>query len=156
MVARSIFRPHMDLFIYNPLKYMKLVTNPTEDHDIVDFNVDGALYTVKAGKSERMPDKAVEYLCRVYGFLIDDGKCLEVEPEKTEATRIAAKASAEAVEDEKIPLEEDLSMIHGLGAKSVEKLLKAGIKTKSAFGKLKFDELKELVGALVASKFVSK
>lgn len=132
---------------------MKLITNPTADSDIVDYNVESKLYTVKAGTSERMPDHAVEYLCKIYGFLIDEGKCLVTPPEKTEATRITQKASAEAIKEEKVAPGEDLSMIHGLGTKSVEKLLAKGIKTKTAFNKLTTDELTDVVGRLVASKF---
>jgi len=128
---------------------MRLVTNPTEC-DIIDYNVNTKLYTIKAKTSEKMPDDAAKYLCNVYGFLIDEGPCHE-----PVADAEVKKESAKAVEEKEADPSDDLSMVHGLGTKSVQKLLDAGVKTKKDFNKLSYSKLTEIVGALVASKFKS-
>ena len=50
---------------------------------------------------------------------------------------------------------EGLSAIKNLGDKSVEKLHAAGVKTVEAFHALSNNQLKEIVGPVVAAKFVS-
>jgi len=147
---------------------MKLITN-SSDCDIIDFNVDGKKYSIMAGTSERMEDNAVDYLCRIYGFLKDEGLCIDGRDEPTAAKRKAVEKANEAIEslkeeedeeEEEVQVKpkkvlESLSTIHGLGGKSIEKLLAADIKTKEQFNKLKHNELVDIVGALVASKFKS-
>jgi len=122
---------------------MILVKNPTEN-DLVDFNYDFVLYTIKAGTSERLPDNAATYMCKHITWLVNEGKCIEHKTvaEKTEEVK-------ELAEVKKC----DLGDIHGLGEKSVEKLIKAEILTKEEFNKLTNEELTEIVGSLVASKF---
>jgi len=138
---------------------MKLITNPT-DIDIIDYNVDTKLYTIKAGASEKLPNDVASYLCRVYPFLQDEGLCHEPVPhaEKKAAKELLKTVEgevAEEEEEEKTDPANDLSMIHGLGAKSAEKLIAAGIKTKQDFAKLDAKKLTAIVGGLVASKFKS-
>jgi predicted DNA-binding helix-hairpin-helix protein len=131
---------------------MKLISNPSES-DIIDYNVGGALYTLKAGESSRVPNEVCNYLCRIYGFLVDEGVCIEHQSTK-DADEALEKKAAKAVKKAKKD-EEDLTTIHGLGKKSVKKLLDADVKTRKEFNKLTYDQLKEIIGALTASKFKS-
>lgn len=49
---------------------MKTISNPESGADIIDRNVDGALYTIKKGETlENVRDEVAEVFSSVYGFL---------------------------------------------------------------------------------------
>jgi predicted flap endonuclease-1-like 5' DNA nuclease len=79
---------------------------------------------------------------------------------KIQEARLKDKARAEELKQGrtgqfmKANPEEGLSLVKGLGEKSVEKLHEAGIKTIGAFEALTDEQLNEIIGPLVAGKII--
>lgn len=72
-----------------------MIIKNTSNANIVDYNVDKALYTILAGQTVDIPDTAAEYLMKVYHFLQksieevkQEPKIEQVEPTKTEEVEV--------------------------------------------------------------------
>ena len=80
------------------------IKNPTNS-DIVDYNFDRKLYTIKGGETVDVPDDAGSYLMRIYGFLEREKRILQDEAiEQTvpvESVAIDVAVSKEEVEKPK-------------------------------------------------------
>lgn len=88
-----------------------------------------------------------------------DREKAEAEKERRNQQFVDEKAAGDPagpkVSTPKVPpkTESTLSEVKGLGAKSIEKLLAAGVKTPQEFEALSYDQKKSIVGPLVADKF---
>lgn len=97
------------------------------------------------------PDKEAEWESRIQEARLKDKAYLE-DLKKNRSAQFAGNIS----EASKKPSGEGLTAIKGLGTKSIEKLLASGVKTADEFNALSTEQLQEIVGPLVASKFSTK